>query len=100
MNLESMGEELECDGALEAGVLGLVDDTHPAFTDLLKDPVMRNRLTDEGGHGNSSKKREKRRCPSPKVGGKVAFSQECCGEVKGDHGESQTSRFPPPGGRK
>ena len=36
------GEKLESDGALELGVLGLVNDTHPAFTEFLGDLVMRD----------------------------------------------------------
>ena len=39
-------QKLQCDGALEFGVLGLVDHTHPSFANLLGDAVMRNGLAD------------------------------------------------------
>ena len=37
------GEELQSDGAVQVGVLGLVDDIHPAFTELVGDAVVRDR---------------------------------------------------------
>ena len=42
------GQELQGDGALEPGVLGLVDDTHAAAAELLQDPVVRYGLADAG----------------------------------------------------
>ena len=36
-------EELQRDDALETGVLGLVDDAHPAFAEGLEDPVAGDR---------------------------------------------------------
>jgi hypothetical protein len=41
-------EEFECDGALEAGVFGFVDDTHTAFAELVEDLVVRDSLADHG----------------------------------------------------
>jgi hypothetical protein len=41
-----LGEELKRDGALQLGVLGLIDDTHAAFAELLDDLVAR------GGRAN------------------------------------------------
>src|SRR2546425_9570424 len=35
-------QELECNEAVQAGVLGLVDDTHTGAAQLLDDAVMRN----------------------------------------------------------
>ena len=43
------GEELQSDGAVQVGVLGLVDDIHPALTQLLGDAVVRNGLADHVG---------------------------------------------------
>jgi len=37
-------KELERDGALEAAVFGLVDNTHPSAAELLDDSVVRNSL--------------------------------------------------------
>ncbi len=42
------GEKLQSDRALELGVLGLVDDTHAAFAELLGDLVVRDSLADHG----------------------------------------------------
>ncbi len=39
-------EEFQRDGAVELGVLGLIDDTHPAFAELGGDLVVRNGLAD------------------------------------------------------
>jgi len=36
----ALGQELEGDEAAKFGVLGLIDHTHPAATQLLHDPVM------------------------------------------------------------
>ena len=47
-------KEFESDGALEAGVLGLVDDTHPSAPQVLDNPVVGNSGTDEGRHCSSS----------------------------------------------
>ncbi len=41
-----LGQELQGDKAVEASVLGLVDDTHPAAAELLDDAVVRNGLAD------------------------------------------------------
>ena len=41
---EIVGEEFESDEAPETGVLGFVDDTHPAAAEFLHDPVMRDGL--------------------------------------------------------
>src|SRR6266702_3723879 len=43
---ETFGQELECDEAVEFGVLGFVDHTHAATTQLLHDAVMRDGLAD------------------------------------------------------
>ena len=43
---EALGQELQGHGAAEAGVLGLVDDTHAAAAELLDDPVVGDRLAD------------------------------------------------------
>jgi len=43
------GEKLECDGAVEIRVFGLIDDTHPTLTELLSDPVVRDGLADHSG---------------------------------------------------
>jgi hypothetical protein len=40
-------QELQGDGALQPGILGFVDDAHPAAAELLDDAVMRDRLTDQ-----------------------------------------------------
>jgi hypothetical protein len=42
------GQELQGNGAPEAGVLGLVDHTHAAPAELLQDPVVRHGLPDHG----------------------------------------------------
>src|SRR5262249_47994438 len=49
-------QKLECNEAMQAGVLGLVDHTHSAAADLLDDPVMRDGLTDELGRGGHWRK--------------------------------------------
>jgi hypothetical protein len=49
-----MRKEFQCDDAVELGVVGLVDDAHAAFAELLEDLVVRNRLTDEARRDNSS----------------------------------------------
>src|SRR5262245_18737678 len=41
---ERVGQELQGHEPAEAGVFGLVDDTHTATADLLDDPVMRDGL--------------------------------------------------------
>ena len=46
-------EELDGDRALEAGVRGLVDDTHPALAELANDPVRPEGGTRGKGHGRS-----------------------------------------------
>jgi hypothetical protein len=62
-------EELQCYGTFELGVLGFVDHPHASTTELLEDLVVRNRLTDEGGHDNSSEEGEHRgNWASPKAG--------------------------------
>jgi hypothetical protein len=50
---ELRGKKLQCDGAVELEVLGFVDDAHASAADVLEDPVVRNRLTDEIRHDNS-----------------------------------------------
>jgi hypothetical protein len=45
---ELLGQELQRDGPVEAGVLGLVDDTHAAAANLLEDAVVRDGLADHG----------------------------------------------------
>ena len=40
------GKKLESNDAAQLGVFGLVDDTHPAFTELGGDLVMRDGLAD------------------------------------------------------
>jgi len=47
-------KELQGDWAVEPEVLGLIENTHAAATKVLEDPVMRKRLTDQGGHDNAS----------------------------------------------
>src|SRR3984885_11144181 len=39
---ELAGQELESDKSLQPGILGLVDNTHAAASDLFEDRVMRN----------------------------------------------------------
>jgi hypothetical protein len=51
---ELRGKKLQCDGAVELEVLGFVHDTHASTADVLEDPEVRNRLTDEIRHDNSS----------------------------------------------
>jgi hypothetical protein len=41
-------QEFEGDAAVQPGVLGLVDHTHPAAAQLLDDAVMRDGLADDG----------------------------------------------------
>jgi hypothetical protein len=41
-------EELQSDGAVEPGVLGLVDDTHAAFAKFLYNPVVRDGIANHG----------------------------------------------------
>ncbi len=43
---ELLGQELQGNGPVEAGVLGLVDDTHPSAAKLLEDPVVGDGLAD------------------------------------------------------
>ena len=43
---EMVGQKLQGDCALEPGVLGFVDNPHPAFAKLLDDAIVRNCLTD------------------------------------------------------
>ena len=43
---EALGQELEGHGTPEPGVLGLVDDPHPAAAQLLDDAIVRERLAD------------------------------------------------------
>jgi hypothetical protein len=43
---ELLGQELQCDGSVETGVLGLVDDTHASATELLEDAVVGDGLAD------------------------------------------------------
>ena len=45
-----IGQELQGDKAVEGYVLGLVDHTHPAATQLLDDAVVRDGLADHSGH--------------------------------------------------
>jgi hypothetical protein len=42
-------QKFECDDSAEFHILGLVDDTHPAPAQLLKDAVMRDSLPDHWG---------------------------------------------------
>ena len=44
-----IGKEFEGNGAAKVGVLGPVDDTHPATAELVDDAVMRDRLADHRG---------------------------------------------------
>ena len=43
-------QDLEGDEAVQMGVAGLVDDTHPALAELLEDTVVRDRLPDQQGY--------------------------------------------------
>ena len=43
-----LGKKLEGNKASEFGVLGLIYDTHPATTQLLEDPVVRDGLANHG----------------------------------------------------
>ena len=45
---EFFRQELQRDGALELGVLGLVDHTHAAAAQLLQNAIVGNRLPDHG----------------------------------------------------
>jgi hypothetical protein len=63
------GQKLEGDVAAEFEVLGLIDYSHTAASDLLQNPVMRNRLAD---HWNSSCPKEKHRRLSV-----IASQREC-----------------------
>ncbi len=42
------GEEFQSHGAVELGVVGLVDDAHPAFAEFFGDLVVRDGLADHG----------------------------------------------------
>ena len=42
-------QEFQCDESMEASVFGLVDDAHPATTQLLEDAVVRDVLHDHCG---------------------------------------------------
>jgi hypothetical protein len=44
--VKTVWKEFEGDGTCKLKVLGLVDDTHAAFTKLFEDPVMGNYLAD------------------------------------------------------
>ncbi len=44
------GEDLDGDGAVENGVLGLPDHTHPALADLLDEPVVGEHPASLGAH--------------------------------------------------
>src|SRR6516162_9002815 len=44
---ELVGKELQGDGAAQAGIRRLIDDTHTADANPLEDPVVRNGLTFE-----------------------------------------------------
>src|SRR6267143_1622908 len=46
------GKELQRDETMEASILGLVDDSHTAATELLDDVVMRDGLADHGQDRN------------------------------------------------
>ncbi len=46
---EHFGEELQRHEAMEFGVFGLIDHTHPPATELLENPIVRNGLADHGG---------------------------------------------------
>ncbi len=48
-------EELQRNGSLQPGVLGLVDDAHAAAAEVCEDPVVRDHLTNEGSHDSSFK---------------------------------------------
>jgi len=41
-------QELQCDGALQPRILGLVDDTHASAAQRFDDSVVRERLTNQG----------------------------------------------------
>jgi hypothetical protein len=41
-----LGKELEGDNSLQLEILGLIDDAHAAFTELLEDLIMRDSLSD------------------------------------------------------
>ena len=45
----SFGQEFQSHKAIEPGVLGLVDDTHPTAAQLLDNPVVRDGLADHSG---------------------------------------------------
>jgi hypothetical protein len=40
-------KKFEGDSAVKPGILGLIDDTHPATTQLFQDAVVRNGLAEE-----------------------------------------------------
>ena len=42
-----LGQELDCDGAIQASILSLIDDTHPPCAELFNNAVVRNRLADQ-----------------------------------------------------
>ncbi len=60
-----LGEELQRDGPLEPGVLGLVDDAHPAAADPAHDPVVRDGLAE---HRSSSMNSSVHVSPKPWTG--------------------------------
>jgi len=41
------GKKLQRHGTVEPRILGFVHNTHPSAAELLQDPVMRNRLSNE-----------------------------------------------------
>ena len=43
---QRFGQELQGNGALQPGVLGLLDHAHASAAELLQDPVVRHRLPD------------------------------------------------------
>ena len=43
------GQDLDGDGPVEVGVLGLVDGAHAALADLFEDPVVEDRLAGQSG---------------------------------------------------
>ena len=66
---KTVGEELVGYSAFEFSVLGFVDNPHATTAELPEDLVVRNRLTDEEGHDNSSEEGEHRgNQTSPKAG--------------------------------
>jgi len=49
-----IGQKLQGDESPKPGVLGLVDDTHPAAAQLLDDVVVRDDLADHGWRRNTA----------------------------------------------